>query len=354
MTALTVVPVRSSALRRFATRHPIAAFLTLFFLIAYPLMSLIALAALGLMPGGGLLARLPVAPDEVAGLVLTMGALFPAALYVTWATEGRSGVKRLIRRTVRWRFGLRWWLVILTALPLLTVAAGLLLGDSLRSVEPVRLLLHQVPLLLVNLLLVNLWEESAWAGFLQTRLERRHNVFTAALLTAVPFGFAHWPLALFDPTVSVGSVLVALPGYLLLGALVRPLLGHRQQPPRRRPHALVGQPHPEPQRHRGRPAGRRGPPARVPDRAGGPDRRSCPGAQAQAEQGVPPATRRHHDSLTAEPRSVTAVSPDAGRPGRPPDPDRNQAQRVPAARPRAPRRHDPEAPGCRPGAGSGC
>jgi membrane protease YdiL (CAAX protease family) len=225
MTALTVVPVRSSALRRFATRHPIAAFLTLFFLIAYPLMSLIALAALGLMPGGGLLARLPVAPDEVAGLVLTMGALFPAALYVTWATEGRSGVKRLIRRTVRWRFGLRWWLVILTALPLLTVAAGLLLGDSLRSVEPVRLLLHQVPLLLVNLLLVNLWEETAWAGFLQTRLERRHNVFTAALLTAVPFGFAHWPLALFDPTVSVGSVLVALPGYLLLGALVRPLLG---------------------------------------------------------------------------------------------------------------------------------
>jgi uncharacterized protein len=116
-------------------------------------------------------------------------------------------------------------LVILTALPLLTVASGLLLGDSLRRFDPVRLVLQQLPLLLVNLLLVNLWEEMAWAGIMQTRLERRHNLFVAALATADPFGFAHWPLALLAPTVSVTSVLVALPGYVLLGALFRSLLG---------------------------------------------------------------------------------------------------------------------------------
>jgi membrane protease YdiL (CAAX protease family) len=34
-------------------------------------------------------------------------------------------------------------------------------------------------------LLINLWEEAAWAGFLQTRLERRHNFFLAALLTGI-------------------------------------------------------------------------------------------------------------------------------------------------------------------------
>ena len=30
---------------------------------------------------------------------------------------------------------------------------------------------------------------AAWAGFLQTRLERRHTLLVAALITAVPFGF---------------------------------------------------------------------------------------------------------------------------------------------------------------------
>ena len=59
---------------------------------------------------------------------------------------------------------------------------------------------------------------------MQTHLERRHGVFTAALLTAVPFGFAHWPLA-FLGDVTVTSALVSLGLFLLLGALVRPLFG---------------------------------------------------------------------------------------------------------------------------------
>ena len=225
MATLTLGRVRLPALRGFAIAHPIATFLLLTFSIAYPLMTLVALAARGLIPGSGALERLPVPPDEVAGLFLTLGALLPAALYVTWAAEGRPGIMRLVRRITSWRFGLRWWLVILTALPLLTVAWGLLLGDSLRPVDPVRLVLQQIPLLLTNVLLVNLWEEMAWAGIMQTRLERRHNLFVAALITAVPFAFAHWPLALFAPTLNASSVLTPLPGYLLLGALVRPLFG---------------------------------------------------------------------------------------------------------------------------------
>jgi uncharacterized protein len=46
--------------------------------------------------------------------------------------------------------------------------------------------------------LVNLWEETAWAGVVQTRVERRHNIFAAAALTAVPFGFIHLPLAFLN------------------------------------------------------------------------------------------------------------------------------------------------------------
>jgi membrane protease YdiL (CAAX protease family) len=77
---------------------------------------------------------------------------------------------------------------------------------------------------LINLLLVNLWEETAWAGVVQTRLAQRHNVVVAGLLTAVPFGLVHWPLA-FIGDFTLTSVLVALPAYVVLGALVRPLGG---------------------------------------------------------------------------------------------------------------------------------
>ena len=54
---------------------------------------------------------------------------------------------------------------------------------------PVTLFWDQLRLLLINFILVNLREETAWAGVMQTRLERRHNIFVAAALTAVLFGF---------------------------------------------------------------------------------------------------------------------------------------------------------------------
>ena len=44
---------------------------------------------------GGLIDRLPIAPDELAGLLLTVGALTPATVYVTWAVDGRAGLRRL-------------------------------------------------------------------------------------------------------------------------------------------------------------------------------------------------------------------------------------------------------------------
>jgi membrane protease YdiL (CAAX protease family) len=209
----------------FAADHPVAAFLIIVFVIAYPVMGLIALAAHRMIPGAAVLTRLPIPADEVAGLLLTLGALLPAAVFVTWTADGRPGVLTLLHRIARWRFSLLWWSLVVTSLPLLTVGLGLLLGDAPRPVDPLSLLRRQLPLLLTNLLLVNLWEETAWAGVLQTRLEQRHNLFLAAALTAIPFGFAHWPLAWLEPTATTTSVLLALPAYLLLGLLVRPLFG---------------------------------------------------------------------------------------------------------------------------------
>jgi membrane protease YdiL (CAAX protease family) len=213
-----------SGFRGLAARHPIAGMLIMLFSIAYPLLFLLALAMHEKIPGKDLIERSPFDPDELAGLTFTLLALLPSAVYVTWAADGRDGLRVLFRRVFRWRFGIGWWVFILTALPVLTSVSGLLLGDALRPLDPLTFLLSQLGQLLIQIFLVNLWEETAWAGVMQTRLERRHNVFVAALLTAVPFGFIHWPLVLLGPF-SATSVVIALPSFILLGVLLRPLAG---------------------------------------------------------------------------------------------------------------------------------
>jgi membrane protease YdiL (CAAX protease family) len=199
-----------AGIRAFVARRPVTAFLIMAFAIAYAVMSLVALAVHRVIPGGPLLDRLPFPPDEITGLMLTMFALFPSALFVTWAADGRAGVVSLFKRIARWRFGVAWWLAVLAGLPVLTVVSTLILGGSLESIDPVGLFWDQLRLLLINFILVNLWEETAWAGVMQTRLERRHNIFAAAA---------------FLSEITIASVLISLAAYIVLGLFLRPLVG---------------------------------------------------------------------------------------------------------------------------------
>jgi hypothetical protein len=126
-------------IRAFVTRRPVTAFLIMAFAIAYPIMALVALAVHRVIPGGPLLERLPFPPDEITGLILTMLALLPSALFVTWAADGRRGIVNLFKRISRWRFGVAWWLAVLVGLPVLTVVSTLILSGSLESIDPSKL-----------------------------------------------------------------------------------------------------------------------------------------------------------------------------------------------------------------------
>ncbi len=85
MTDRTATSRHPAGIRAFVGRRPVTAFLIMAFAIAYPIMSLPALAVHRVIPGGQLHDRLPFPPDEIAGLMLTMFALLPSALFVTWA-----------------------------------------------------------------------------------------------------------------------------------------------------------------------------------------------------------------------------------------------------------------------------
>ncbi len=223
MTSRTSEGAPRPGFRGWAGRHPTGAFLVLLFSLAYPLMALPVLADHGVIPGGSLAGKVGLEAEQLTALLMTVGVMIPTALWVTWAADGPAGVRGLLGRAFRWRFGVIWWLAVLGGLPALTIGFALLLGDSLRPVDPMRLVVSEVVGLLTAFLLINLGEETAWAGVVQTRLER-FGLLAAAALTAVPFALIHMPFQFFGDF-SAGSVVAGLVALLIFGAVFRLMLG---------------------------------------------------------------------------------------------------------------------------------
>ncbi|HYI56563.1 MAG TPA: CPBP family intramembrane glutamic endopeptidase [Microlunatus sp.] len=213
----TTVGVRErTGLKALVKRHPLAAFLVLALGSVYVLSVIPILMQYDVIAGKDFPARLGIDMERFASGGLTV-LLFSSALLVTYLDGGRSAIRQLFRRILRWRVGVGWWLVAVIALPLLTVIIAVLLGDT-AVVPSGSVLWRELLGILVAFLLINLWEEAAWAGFLQTRLERRHNFFLAALLTGIPFAAIHMPLQVI--TGEVRSAVDFVVGFALLGVLV--------------------------------------------------------------------------------------------------------------------------------------
>jgi len=213
-----------TGLQRIATRYPLTLFLVLAVGVAYAFSGLVVLAEQGVIPGGSLPAKVGLGYERAAILAMQFVGLLPATLVVTALEGGRPAVHALFRRVFRWRVGLVWWLIALVALPTTTVAFATLLGDALQMPSP-GVLASEVVWIVLTILGINLWEETAWAGFLQTRLERRHNFYIAALLTAVPFAAIHLPLQVIEGNTTLAGIAMAFVLLSTFGFILRSLLG---------------------------------------------------------------------------------------------------------------------------------
>jgi uncharacterized protein len=159
-------------------------------------MSLAIMAQYGIIPGRSLPQLIGLDLERAASTLLVI-SLISATFLTTALHGGRPAVKVLLRRIVRWRVRPVWWLVAVIALPTSTVILAVAFGDS-THIPTGGVIVREVLSITIALLLVNLWEETAWAGFLQSRLEHRHNFFVAAALTAIPFAAVHVPLRIIN------------------------------------------------------------------------------------------------------------------------------------------------------------
>ena len=202
--------------RDITARHPIAAFVILCLTINWAMILPPLRAGLDVLPLG------PQGSESVGTLLGVTGA----ALLVTAAADGRRGVRDLVARSLRWRVGIRWYLLALFAMPLAVLAAA----TAMYGWAPARaiadsgpeLLTRALPLLLLLILLFNLPEEIGFTGFLQARLQDAHGPLKASALTALPFALFHMPANLAGD--GWLFALVFLPIQLVLFVFVRALI----------------------------------------------------------------------------------------------------------------------------------
>ena len=184
-------PVNSSSLGRMVARRPVTAFLVMAFAFGWGGMVPLLLSESGF---GVLPIALPWQP--FAAIMSVFGLTLPAFL-VTAATGGRAGVRDLLSRCLRWRVGFHWYLVALFGLLVATVLGAIpFLGAVLLEAFTQNwglLFTVFLPGVLVPLVLVNLWEEAGWTGFMQHTLQERHGPLLASALVAPAFALIHLP-----------------------------------------------------------------------------------------------------------------------------------------------------------------
>jgi membrane protease YdiL (CAAX protease family) len=207
----TLTSQEQTGIRAFAARRPVTTFVTVVLSLGVPLLTLSAV--LGISEGPSI-------------LVTAYLGLTGAALVITRWAGGPPAVRELLRRLLRWRFGIGRWLTIVFALPLLTIGVAAASGTLQAAPRgwAFELLAYLFGVLVFGALVLNVWEELGWAGFVQARLTDRHGLLTGALLTALPFGILHLPLA-FRPGWTWSSAAVAVAAIVLFAPFLRYLLG---------------------------------------------------------------------------------------------------------------------------------
>jgi membrane protease YdiL (CAAX protease family) len=119
-----------------------------------------------------------------------------AAVLVTALVSGRSGLKDLGARLVRWRVALVWYLVVI-ALPVITQLAGcalyIMFSGAVVELDMIQpdwsLILMYLPIFILGF--DGLGEELGWRGFALPKMLKNQSAVLASLVLGLLWGFWH-------------------------------------------------------------------------------------------------------------------------------------------------------------------
>jgi membrane protease YdiL (CAAX protease family) len=175
-------------------RHP----LVFFFLIAFAGAWLIEVPIALSETGTGLLPF--TIPRPLLALAIAAATFLGptlSAYIMTYMTEGRIGIRRLLRRYVLWRVGLRWYLFVLLAIPAIEVLGAIVVPGALGSFQGLTLtMVLTYPIAFVSTWVLGgpLGEEPGWRGFALPRLQPLHGPLLGSIILGILWACWHLPL----------------------------------------------------------------------------------------------------------------------------------------------------------------
>lgn len=141
---------------------------------------------------------------------LAIAAPTISATTLTFARDGWKGLESLYGRLVHWRFGFKWYALVLVGIPAVGWVVARITGSS--PLKPTNTPAEFLLMLLYILVTGPLCEELGWRGFALPHLLKRFKPFTASLTLGFIWGVWHLPSFFLGGMVQVG---MSLPLFLL-------------------------------------------------------------------------------------------------------------------------------------------
>ena len=188
-------------LKRFVARYPLSTYFGLTFAISW----------------GGFVAV--VGPRGFPGTATQFDALMPlvvsamlagpsvSGILLTGLLSGKTGLRQLFSRLLKWRVGLLWYVAAIAPAPVL--AAAVLFSLSLPSPA----LTQGTAAVLISGIVAGLttvFEEVGWTGFAVPRLRTRYGAFVTAINVGVVWGTWHLLQTLWVGGAYAGELPLAL------------------------------------------------------------------------------------------------------------------------------------------------
>ena len=179
--------------RSLLARHPLISFFVMAYAFSWIVWSpwVLSEEGVGLLPFE--------LSGAAAGLLNAFAILLGPTLsgfIMTGITEGREGIRRLLRRFVLWRVGLRWYLFALIGIPVVMALGTVILPGGLASLlglGPGYVLSYLGTYVLVVILGGPLFEEPGWRGFALPRLQPLHGPLVGTLILGLLWALWHLP-----------------------------------------------------------------------------------------------------------------------------------------------------------------
>lgn len=204
MSPVMAAPQRDSAIVAWVKKHPLPAY----FIWAFGATWLFAMPLAFSQRGLGLFS-LPDPVILIMFLLATYVGPAPAAFIVTGISDGKVGVKQLLRRMVQWRVNIRWYLIVILGYPLLFLAGlTVVFGtDPLKNAIQNWPLIFTVylPLILFGIIYPALGEEPGWRGFALPRLQVMYGPLLASLVLGSLHALWHLPAYLIPGAITDGG-----------------------------------------------------------------------------------------------------------------------------------------------------